>query len=65
MYFTALRSVLAQHAAILGYIEPLAAIPLAFLFLSETPSLIALFGGLLIILSGYLVVHARLSQKES
>jgi drug/metabolite transporter (DMT)-like permease len=64
MYFTALRSVLAQHAAILGYIEPLAAIPLAFLFLSETPSLVALFGGLLIILSGYLVVHARLSQKE-
>lgn len=37
MYFNALRHVLAQHAAILGYIEPLAAIPLAFLFLAETP----------------------------
>ncbi len=60
MYFSALRRVLAQHAAILGYIEPLAAIPLAFFFLSEVPSLAALFGGLLIILSGYLVVHARL-----
>jgi drug/metabolite transporter (DMT)-like permease len=65
MYFSALRSVLAQHAAILGYIEPLAAIPLAFLFLSESPSFTALFGGLLIILSGYLVVHARLAEKGS
>jgi drug/metabolite transporter (DMT)-like permease len=63
MYFSALRRVLAQHAAILGYIEPLAAIPLAFLFLSETPSLFALFGGILIILSGYLVVHARFTAE--
>jgi len=64
MYFIALRRVLAQHAAILGYIEPLAAIPLAFMFLSERPSLVALFGGILIILSGYLVVHSRISQKK-
>jgi len=64
MYFSALRRVLAQHAAILGYIEPLAAIPLAFLFLSETPSLVALFGGILIVLSGYLVVHARLTAES-
>jgi drug/metabolite transporter (DMT)-like permease len=64
MYFSALRSVLAQHAAILGYIEPLAAIPLAFLFLSESPSLFALFGGLLILVSGYLVVHSRLTSKK-
>jgi drug/metabolite transporter (DMT)-like permease len=64
MYFSALRSVLAQHAAILGYIEPLAAIPLAFLFLSETPSLFALVGGLLILFSGYLVVHSRLTSNK-
>jgi drug/metabolite transporter (DMT)-like permease len=64
MYFSALRRVLAQHAAILGYIEPLAAIPLAFLFLSETPSLFALFGGILIVLSGYLVVHFRNSSER-
>jgi drug/metabolite transporter (DMT)-like permease len=63
MYFSALRQVLAQHAAILGYIEPLAAIPLAFLFLSETPPLVALLGGALILLSGYLVVHSRLSVR--
>jgi drug/metabolite transporter (DMT)-like permease len=63
LYFSALRKVIAQHAAILGYLEPLAAIPLAFLFLSETPSFIALFGGILILFSGYLVVHARLSPQ--
>jgi drug/metabolite transporter (DMT)-like permease len=63
MYFNALRHVLAQHAAILGYIEPLAAIPLAFLFLAETPPPIALLGGGLILLSGYLVVHSRLVAK--
>lgn len=59
LYFSGLRRVMAQHAAILGYIEPLAAVPFAFIFLSETPSLIALFGGLLILFSGYLVIHAR------
>lgn len=59
LYFSGLRHVLAQHAAILGYIEPLAAIPLAFFFLSEQPPLIALLGGLLILVSGYLVIHER------
>jgi drug/metabolite transporter (DMT)-like permease len=58
LYYNALRHVIAQHAAILGYLEPLAAVPLAFLFLSESPRGTALAGGLLIILSGYLVVHA-------
>jgi drug/metabolite transporter (DMT)-like permease len=65
MYFTALKKVLAQHAAILGYIEPLAAIPLAFLFLSETPPLIALSGGALILLSGYLIVHSRIAAAQA
>jgi drug/metabolite transporter (DMT)-like permease len=59
LYFSALRQVLAQHAAILGYTEPLAAIPLAFVFLAEKPSFAALIGGVLILFSGYLVVHSR------
>ena len=63
LYFSALKQVLAQHAAILGYIEPLAAVPLAFLFLSEIPSSFVLIGGILIILSGYLVVHSRLRPQ--
>jgi drug/metabolite transporter (DMT)-like permease len=64
MYFSALRRVLAQHAAILGYIEPLAAIPLAFLLLSERPSLAALFGGLLILFSGYLVMRTGTGAEK-
>jgi drug/metabolite transporter (DMT)-like permease len=60
LYYSALRKVMAQHAAILGYMEPLSAIPLAYLFLSETPSFIALFGGVLILFSGYLVIHSRM-----
>jgi len=59
LYYSALRKVMAQHAAILGYMEPLAAIPLAYLFLSETPSSFALLGGILILFSGYLVIHSR------
>lgn len=63
LYFDALRKVVAQHAAILGYMEPLAAIPLAYLFLSETPLFSALFGGLLILISGYLVVSSRMREE--
>lgn len=57
LYYSALRKVIAQHAAILGYTEPLAAIPLAFLFLSEAPAYSALAGGLLVLFSGYLIVR--------
>ncbi len=63
LYYSALRKVMAQHAAILGYMEPLAAIPMAFLFLSETPTLVALAGGVLILFSGYLVIHSRLQSE--
>ena len=62
LYYSALRKVMAQHAAILGYMEPLAAIPLAYLLQSETPSLLAIFGGALILISGYLVIHSRMQD---
>jgi drug/metabolite transporter (DMT)-like permease len=64
LYFSALRQVMAQHAAILGYIEPLAAVPLAFLFLSELPPATAIFGGILILVSGYLVVRASAVDRH-
>jgi len=64
LYYDALRKVIAQHAAILGYMEPLAASPMAYLLLSETPSLFALFGGVLILFSGYLVIHTRLGNNS-
>lgn len=64
LYFSALRKVLAQHAAILGYIEPLAAVPLAFLFLSEVPPVTAIGGGILILFSGYLVVRPSMGNRH-
>jgi drug/metabolite transporter (DMT)-like permease len=63
LYFSAMRQVMAQNAAILGYIEPLAAVPLAFLFLSELPSVTAICGGILILFSGYFVVHASAGNR--
>jgi drug/metabolite transporter (DMT)-like permease len=65
LYYSALRKVIAQHAAILGYTEPLAAIPLAFFFLAETPSTLALTGGLLILLSGYMIIRAVAHDDNS
>ena len=65
MYFSALRHVMAQNAAILGYIEPLMAVPLAFLFLSEHPQTTAILGGVLILSSGYLVMHASAGNRHS
>ena len=63
LYYSALRKVIAQHAAILGYAEPLAAIPLAFLFLAEVPSSLTLLGGVLILLSGYMVIRSRFTAE--
>jgi len=65
LYFSALRRVMAQHAAVLGYIEPLAAVPLAALVLGERPSLSSLVGGFLIILSGYLVIRDATSRHDT
>jgi drug/metabolite transporter (DMT)-like permease len=65
LYFSALRKVMAQHAAILGYIEPLAAVPLAVLFLGERPSLSSLAGGLLIMISGYLVIRDATGRRDA
>jgi len=59
LYYNAMKTVIAQHAAILGYMEPLAAIPMAFLLLAETPSLLAIAGGALILVSGYLVIRSH------
>jgi drug/metabolite transporter (DMT)-like permease len=64
-YYSALRHVIAQHAAILGYIEPLAAVPLAFLFLAEAPSLLALAGGGLILVSGYFIIRSVAHTRNS
>jgi len=59
LYVQGFRSVKANEAAILGYFEPVAAIILAFLMLHEVPGIHALFGGALILFSGYMILKAR------
>ncbi len=56
LYYRGLTYVEANRAAVLGYSEPLSAIALSVLFLSETPGLRSLIGGALILLSGYIVI---------
>ncbi|MFA4829254.1 MAG: EamA family transporter [Thermodesulfovibrionales bacterium] len=43
----------------LGYIEPVSAIILSMIFLSEMPGINSIIGGVLIIFSGYLTLRER------
>ncbi|MBF0608408.1 MAG: EamA family transporter [Magnetococcales bacterium] len=62
LYYRGLTYVEANRAAVLGYSEPLSAIVLSVLFLSETPGLRSLIGGALILLSGYIVIRGVTPQ---
>ena len=64
LYVQGFKSVKANEAAILGYFEPVGAIILAFVILHELPGIIALAGGLLILLSGFLVVKNNKSKGQ-
>ncbi|HMK42519.1 MAG TPA: DMT family transporter [Dissulfurispiraceae bacterium] len=55
LYFRGLRDVTANKAAVLGYLEPLAAISLAALVLHEPIGFNTMAGGGLILLSGWLI----------
>jgi drug/metabolite transporter (DMT)-like permease len=57
-YYRGLREVPANRAAVLGYLEPVCAILLSMIFLNETPGSHSLFGGALILLSGYLTIRS-------
>jgi drug/metabolite transporter (DMT)-like permease len=59
LYYRGLREVRASSTAILGYLEPVGAIILSIIFLSEWPDSKAVIGGVLIILSGYLTIRQR------
>ncbi len=59
LYVQGFKDVKANEAAILGYFEPMGAIILALVFLKETPGLKALFGGLLILYSGFIVIKNK------
>lgn len=59
LYYRGMRSVSANKAAVLGYLEPVMAILFSMLLLKELPGLRSLGGGLLIILSGYMMLRNR------
>lgn len=56
LYIRGLKEVSASKAAVLGYFEPVGAMLLALLILNEVPGSRSLYGGALIILSGYLII---------
>jgi len=57
LYYKGLQRVSANRAAVLGYLEPVCAIIFSILFLKEMPGFNSIFGGVLIIFSGYLTVR--------
>lgn len=56
LYFKGMKTVTANRAAILGYLEPVCAILLGFFFLDEVISLRTFIGGAMILFSGYLTI---------
>ena len=63
LYIRGLRDVQASKAAILGYLEPVAAMVFAWIAFQEMPRFMSLIGGALIMYSGYLTIKRR--EKQS
>lgn len=56
LYFKGMKAVTANRAAILGYLEPVCAILLGFIFFNEVIGLRTFIGGSMIFFSGYLTI---------
>ncbi len=59
LYYMGIKHVEAHKAAVLGYIEPVSAVLLGMIILSEYPTIYSLLGGLLILSSGYIVIRGN------
>ncbi len=64
LYLRGIRTVRAQTAAILGYLEPLAAVGLGALLLGESPGAAGLLGGALIVAGGGLVAWGEARARK-
>jgi drug/metabolite transporter (DMT)-like permease len=58
LYFRGMKEVTANRAAIIGYLEPVCAILLGLIFLSEAVNLSTIIGGLMILYSGYITIRS-------
>ncbi|MCE5195490.1 MAG: DMT family transporter [Nitrospiraceae bacterium] len=65
LYFKGLQTVSANKAAVLGYMEPVMAIILSAIFLSENPGANTIIGGLLIILSGCITLIKKQNKNSA
>ncbi len=63
LYIKGLRDVKASKAAILGYLEPVAAMIFAWIAFQEMPHHMSLIGGALILYSGYVTIKRREEQS--
>jgi len=59
LFYKGLKKIRAQEAAILGYLEPVSAAFLGFLFLGQTLTRPAILGGILVIVAGYIVATSN------
>lgn len=57
MYLQGIKHVKAQHAGIIAYTEPVFVVLIGIFLFSEIPSVNTLIGGLLILVSGYLIIR--------
>lgn len=59
LYMQGIKRIKSQHAGILAYIEPVAATFYAMMFFREIPTLNTIIGGVLILMSGYLIIRRK------
>ncbi|TCP54700.1 RarD protein [Tumebacillus sp. BK434] len=59
LYFLGLNRVKVQHVGVLGYLDPVSAILFAYLFFGEAPSMETWIGGILILVSSYLILRSK------
>lgn len=64
LYFTSLKELKGQTIAILSYIDPISAVIIAVIFLSESMTIIQMLGGVLILSSTFLSERLEQTSKE-
>lgn len=58
LYFRGMKEVTANRTAVIGYLEPVCAILLGMIFLSETVNFSTVIGGAMILYSGYITIRS-------